>query len=91
VAINNKFSSNLANKISIILLFLSGPLILSNSILSLKNRLVFPSIAQLIVPFSSISFLFLFGDTHHVLSVIFGLYSGCSGFRLWTNPFFVCF
>lgn len=76
LTINPKFSSNLANKISIILLFLSGPLILSNSISSLNNRLVFPSIAQLIVPFSSISFLFLFGGAYHVLSVIFGMIFG---------------
>ena len=74
--INNRSVFNPINIIAISILFLSGPLIFSNSIASVNNHIILPSIIQLIVPIFSILFLFLFGHKFHILSVAFGMYIG---------------
>jgi len=58
------------------ILLLSGLVILCNAILSVNERYIYPSVAQLIVPIFAISFLLLFGNSYGVYAVILGVVLG---------------
>jgi len=58
------------------ILFLSGLVILCNSILVIKDRYIYPSIVQITVPISAILFLILLGKLIGVLAVILGMVFG---------------
>lgn len=58
------------------ILFLSGLIILCNSILSARERYIYPSIAQIIVPGFAILFLILFGKLIGIFVVILGMIIG---------------
>lgn len=58
------------------ILFLSGLIVLSNSILTVKEHYIFPSIAQMIVPVIAILFLILLGKLIGVIIVIVAMVVG---------------
>jgi putative peptidoglycan lipid II flippase len=58
------------------ILFLSGLIILCNSILFVRERYVYPSVAQIIVPISAILSLIAFGKSMGIFAVILGMVFG---------------
>jgi putative peptidoglycan lipid II flippase len=62
--------------LSLIILFFSGVVILGNATLNATERLVIPSVAQLIVPVTAIFGLYMFGSHYGVLSVLTGMVVG---------------
>ena len=60
---------------SVIAIF-SGVVILGNSVLMVKHRLIIPSAAQVVVPVISIFALLLFGSSYGVVAVMAGMVAG---------------
>lgn len=58
------------------ILFLSGLVILANSLLLVNGHYIFPSVAQLVVPIFAICFLLIFGPNYGVNAVILGMILG---------------
>jgi putative peptidoglycan lipid II flippase len=68
--------SNLMLLMVLPILFLSGLVILANSLLLVNGHYIFPTLAQLIVPIFAIVFLIIFGPKYGVNAVILGMLLG---------------
>ncbi len=74
IAVNESLSTLLV--LALVILILSGAVILGNSVLMVKERLIIPSAAQLVVPVIAVLALFLFGNSYGVVSVMAGMVVG---------------
>lgn len=60
----------------LVIMFLGGLVIVANAVLNAEGRTVFPTVAQLVVPAAAITGLFLFGASHGIYAVIYGMLIG---------------
>lgn len=60
----------------LIIMLLGGLIIVANAVLNAEGRLVFPAVAQLVVPFTVIVVLLAFGATHGIYAAVYGMLLG---------------
>lgn len=62
--------------IYLLIMLLGGLIIIINSVLNAEGKLVFPAIAQLVVPVVAISSFVMFGPTYGIYAAAYGMLSG---------------